>query len=103
MAWISIREAEVTNVFFNGAGATVKESFTKQDGSTGAAYFSAFFNDPHGLSVGDIVKIGGTYSVKAEEYEGVWRAKTTLNNAQAEAIGTTNPPADPFASAPSPF
>lgn len=101
MAWLSIREAEVTNVFFDGKGASVKETYTKNDGSEGAQYFSAFFDKPHGLNVGDIVKIGGIQSVKTEEWEGVIRAKVTINNAQATVLGSAEPaPAtasgDPF-------
>jgi hypothetical protein len=95
MAWLSIRVAEVTNTFFDGKGASVKESFTKNDGTEGAQYFSAFFTAPHGLNVGDVVKIGGIQSVKTEEYEGVVRAKVTINNAQVEVLSSAEPVATP--------
>lgn len=86
MAWITVRNAEVTNVFYNGLGAKIKESFTKGDGTPGAAYFSAFFTEPHGLEVGSLGTFGGTMGAKATEFEGKWRAEITLNNTTFQPV-----------------
>lgn len=86
MAW-TIVNGEVTSTFYNGTGAKVKESFTKQDGSQGSVYYSVFFDSAHGLEVGDTGKFSGFSSAKAEEYpegSGTWYGRTTLNKAKYE-------------------
>lgn len=83
----AIVNGEVSSTFYDGKGAKVKESFKKQDGSTGEQYYSVFFQEPHGLEVGSTGKFSGFASSKAEEYpegSGSWWARTTLNNARFE-------------------
>ncbi len=87
MAWITVRNAEVTNVFYNDTGAKIKESFTKRDGEPGAMYFSAFFDGPHGLSIGDKGTFGGVLGVKPEMYQDKPQANVTINQATYEAAG----------------
>lgn len=74
----------IEGTFFDGKGARIKESFVKRDGTEGATYYSAFFDEPHGLNVGDVVKASGLHSAKVEEYEGKQYARVTLNSARAE-------------------
>lgn len=75
---------QVEQTFFDGKGARVKEPFTKRDGTESAAYYTAFFDEPHGLEVGQQGKFSGLHSVKTEEYNGKWSAKVTLNSARFE-------------------
>ena len=80
----------VNRVFFDGKGASIKESFTKRDGTEGASYYTAFFDAPHGLDEGATGKFSGLLSVKAREYqdkEGNTRvtADAVLNSARFEA------------------
>ena len=90
MAWLSIPEAEVTRVFYNGLGAGLKETFTKRDGEISAKYYTAFFKEPHGLSEGDIGKFGGIHSAKLNEYEKDGEIRTnvevTLNDTRYEPV-----------------
>ena len=83
MAWI-ITSGEVISVGFEGKLAKVKESFTKRDGTEGAAYFSAFFEAPHGLDVGAKGKFSGVLGVKPDIYEGKAKADVTINQTRFE-------------------
>lgn len=89
MAIISIRNAEVTRVFYNGKGAGIKESFTLRDGGEGARYYSAFFDEEHGLSEGDRGDFSGLLGTKVNQYEKDGETKygvdVTLNSARFEA------------------
>lgn len=69
MAILNIRNAEVTRTFYNGLGAGLKETFTLRSGEEGARYFSAFFEEPHGLSEGDKGDVSGLFSAKVNEYQ----------------------------------
>lgn len=86
MAFITVNNAEVVNTFYNGQGAKLKETFKKRDGSEGSAYYSAFFNEPHGLAVGAKGKFNGQLGVKASSYEKDGETKhgvdVTLNGTQ---------------------
>lgn len=86
MAW-TIINGEVTNVFHEGKGAKVKETFTKRDGTEGTALYSVWFEAPHGLSIGDTGKFSGPSSLATEEYpegSGTWYARLSLNNTRFE-------------------
>jgi hypothetical protein len=88
----AILNGEVVGTFYNGKGARIKESFTKRDGTEGAQYFSAFFEEPHGLNEGDSGVFKGTFSASINEYadkqtgEPRYSAQVTLNNTKAEEI-----------------
>jgi len=84
----------VEGTFFDGKGARVKETFKKRDGSEGASYYSVFFEEPHGLNVGDFGKFSGLHSAKAEEFDGKWFARTTLNSARVTDVEYGEGPAD---------
>ena len=85
----AIVNGTVQRTFFDGKGASVKESFTKRDGTEGASYYTAFFDAPHGLSDGDTGKFSGLLSAKVSSYEkdGETRhsADIVLNSAKFEA------------------
>lgn len=68
MAIINIRNAEVTRTFFNGKGAGLKETFKLRDGGEGVKYYSAFFEEEHGLSEGDVGNFSGLLGTKVSEY-----------------------------------
>ena len=68
MAFITVT-GEVTRTFWNGQGAGIKESWTTNDGDERAAYYSAFFDEPHGLEEGDAGKFSGRLGVKPNTYE----------------------------------
>lgn len=63
MAWIIVN-GTVENTFWEGKGARIKESFPKRDGTEGSRYYSAFFDEPHGLQVGDAGKFQGLHGAK---------------------------------------
>lgn len=89
MAYVIV-DGEVTRTFFEGKGVAFKETFKKRDGSEGAAYYSAFFAEPHGLGEGSKGTFKGNLSTKAREYEdkeGQPRVSVdvTLNNTKFEA------------------
>lgn len=83
-----ISNGTVENVFFDGKGARIKESFTKRDGTEGATYVTAFFEEPHGLQIGDAGKFQGAISVKAEQSptNQNWYAKVVINQARVDDL-----------------
>ncbi len=52
----AIVNGSVNRTFFEGKGASIKETFTKRDGTESASYYTAFFDAPHGLREGDTGK-----------------------------------------------
>lgn len=98
MAYI-IANGEVTRTFFEGKGLAFKEEFTKRDGSTGAAYYTAFFAEPHGLAEGDRAKFSGNLSVTLRNYdkdgEIRYSADATINNTKAEEVVYAGQAAEP--------
>lgn len=89
MAIVNVKNATVARTFYNGLGASIKETFQKRDGSEGASYYTAFFDKPHGLSEGDTGNFSGLLSVRAREYENkdgdtVTTADAILNSARFE-------------------
>jgi len=95
MAYVTVN-GSVEQTFYEGKGARIKESFTKRDGEAGAAYYSAFFEQEHGLNVGDEGKFSGLLGVKSEEYDGKHFARVTLNNTKAENIVSADGEEAPF-------
>lgn len=100
MAIISIRNAEVTRTFWNGKGAGLKEAFRKNDGTEGARYYSAFFDEEHGLSEGDRGNFSGLLGTKVSTYEKDGETKygvdVTLNSARFEAGDGGSDAEEPF-------
>lgn len=95
MAFVTA-EGEVTRVVWDGKGATVKESFTKRDGTEGAAYYTAFFDEPHGLNVGDTGRFNGILGVKPSTYTGSdGKTRTgvdvTINSTRFTPAGDSDP------------
>lgn len=92
----AIVNGSVQRTFFDGKGASVKETFTKRDGTEGASYYTAFFDAPHGLSEGDTGKFSGLLSAKSNSYEkdGETRhsADIVLNSAKFEAAESEDAP-----------
>lgn len=87
MAILNIRNAEVARTFYNGLGASFKETFTLRNGEEGARYYSAFFDEPHGLSEGQRGDVSGLFGAKVNEYttkdgETKHSVDVTLNNAR---------------------
>jgi hypothetical protein len=85
----AIVNGEVNRVFYNGLGISIKETFQKRDGSEGAAYYTAFFDQDPGLSEGTRGKFSGLLSAKAREYDGAngerkISADIVLNSAKFE-------------------
>lgn len=105
---IAYVNGEVNRVFYNGLGVSIKETFTKRDGSEGAAYFTAFFEEDPNLSEGDWGEFSGLLSVRSREYEkdGEIRhsADAVLNSARFKAGGgSEGPSSDDLGSDDSPF
>lgn len=89
MAIITIKNAEVTRTFYNGLGAGLKETFKLRNGEEGVKYYSAFFDEAHGLSEGDRGKFSGLLGTKVSEYEKDGETRygvdVTLNSTRFEA------------------
>lgn len=75
----------ITRTFFDGKGAEVTESWQAQ-GETRTKRWAAFFEQPHGLSEGDVVEVSGMHGDKIDEWnkDGETRraVKRTLNKAR---------------------
>ena len=65
----AIVNGSVNRTFFDGKGASVVETFQKRDGTEGKSYYTAFFDEPHGLDEGATGKFSGLLSAKAREYQ----------------------------------
>ena len=85
MAWMVVN-GTVDKVFYEGKALTVKESYTKKDGTAGASYFSAFFDEEHGLVAGVAGKFSGVFSVKPEIYNSKATANVTINSTRFEPV-----------------
>ncbi len=89
MAWV-VLDGEVNRVIGKeGRGFSVKETFTKRDGSEGNAYYTVWFEDrPEDLDEGYRGKFSGSLSVRPNTYpkngETVHAYDVTLNNAKFE-------------------
>lgn len=102
MAYVIV-EGTVTRTFYDGKGAAIKETFAKRDGTEGAAYYSAFFTEPHGLNEGDSGVFKGNISVSLRSYEKdnetKFSADATINNTKVEDVvyaeETSAAPAEP--------
>lgn len=68
MAIITLRDVQVTRVFWEGKGAQVLERYKTQYGDKEQRY-SIFFDEPHGLAEGTIITVDGVLGVKIDEYE----------------------------------
>ena len=100
---IIVVQAEVTRTFYNGKGAGLKETFKLRDGSEGAKYYSAFFEEEHGLSEGDRGKFSGLLGTKVSEYEKDGETRhgvdVTLNSTRFErddSAGSADDDSEPF-------
>ena len=87
-------QGTVNRTFFDGKGAEVVEVFKKRDGSEGKTRWSIFFDEPHGLSEGDVIEVSGMHGDKVDEWqnrdgETVHSVKRTLNKARL-ANGATS-------------
>ena len=92
MAIVSLKDVKVGRVFFEGKGAEFVEEFQTRSGETGTKKYSAFFDEPHGLSVGDTGNVSGLLSVKAslwerEDGDALPVADIVLNSPRFEATG----------------
>ena len=69
MAILSLKDVTVKRVFYNGLGAEFVETFQTRSGEQGEKKYSAFFEEPHGLSEGQVGNVSGLLSVKARLWE----------------------------------
>ena len=100
MAYTSV-EGKVSRVFFSGKGAEVTETFTV-NGSEKSKRWTAWFDQPHGLSEGDGVKVSGLHSDQIDEWQDKVSGETkrsvkrSLNKARLDARGgnTQQAPSD---------
>jgi len=98
-------QGTVTRTFFEGKGAEVVEAFKKRDGSEGKTRWAAFFDEPHGLSEGDVIEVSGMHGDKVDQWEKEGQTmhtiKRTLNKARLANGATTSAPAqEPWANTP---
>jgi hypothetical protein len=68
VAIITLRDVQVTRVFWEGKGAQVLERYKTQFGDKEQRY-SIFFDEPHGLAEGALITVDGVLGVKIDEYQ----------------------------------
>lgn len=95
MAYI-IADGIVDRVFYDGKGIAFHEEFSKQDGTTGKSYYTAWFETAPGLEAGSRGTFKGQLSVKLREYttddgETKHSADASINNAKLEVSGDDTP------------
>jgi len=61
-------EGKVGRVFFDGKGAEIVEEFTIK-GKDITKRWAAWFDAPHGLAEGAVVKVSGLHSDQVDEWE----------------------------------
>lgn len=100
MAILNLKNVTVARTFYNGLGASFKETFTRGDGTEGSRQYSAFFDQPHGLSEGDVGNASGLFGAKVNEYEKDGEIRhsvdVTLNKARFEPTGDSGSDDSPF-------
>ena len=88
-------QGTVTRIFFEGRGAEVTEAFKKRDGSEGKTRWAAFFDEPHGLSEGDVIEVSGMHGDKVDQWEKEGQTmhtiRRTINNARMKSAKTDLP------------
>lgn len=105
MAFTTVN-GKITRTFFDGKGAEVTESW-QQQGETKTKRWAAFFDQPHGLSEGDIVEVSGMHGDKVDEWTDKEQqvrhtVKRTLNKAKLNGPQqpVTAPADEPWAATP---
>ena len=69
MAFVTV-EGTVENVFFDGRGIKLSESYTDKQGEARKSYFTAWFDVAPGLTVGEFANFSGILSTRIGEFEG---------------------------------
>jgi len=67
MARVTIQNALVERIFWEGKGAAVVEKYQVQ-GQDRSRRWSLFFDEPHGLQEGLVIDVQGLFSDKPETY-----------------------------------
>lgn len=97
MAFTSV-EGKVGRVFFEGKGAEIVEEFTVK-GTQMSKRWTAWFDAPHGLTEGTVVKVSGLHSDELNEWqdkdsgETKRSVKRSLNKARIEGTPAAASPA----------
>lgn len=101
MAIANLKNVKVGRIFYDGKGAEFVESFQTRSGETAEKKYSAFFDEPHGLDIGDVGNASGLLSVKARLWERdgaapVPMADIVLNSTRFEATEGSDDEGTPF-------
>lgn len=96
MAILTIRNATVQRIFFDGKGVALTESYTSR-GEERKSYYTAWFDAAPNVNVGDILPtVTGLLQVKEREYEKEGQTKraidVSLNSARIEGVAAVQPP-----------
>jgi len=89
MAYTTV-EGTVGRVFFEGKGAEIVEEFTVK-GEARKKRWTAWFDAPHGLAEGSVVKVSGLHGDELNEWQDKESGETkrsvkrSLNKARLEA------------------
>ncbi len=67
MAFSTVK-GKVGRVFFEGKGAEIEEEFTVK-GTQMSKRWTAWFDQPHGLTEGSVVKVSGLHSDELNEWQ----------------------------------
>ncbi len=97
MASLTIRNATVQRIFFDGKGVALTETFTSR-GEERKSYYTAWFDAAPNIQVGDILPtVTGLLQVKDREYEkdGVTKRAidVAVNSARIDGVSAVQPAA----------
>jgi hypothetical protein len=95
MAIVSLRDVQVSRVFYEGRGAEVIERYKTQAGN-GEKRYTVWFDEAHGLAEGSVITVDGLLGVKLEEYtndQGEPKQKVSifLNKPQVKKVDSPVP------------
>lgn len=83
MAYVNIKNATIENVY-EGKGFRASTAYKTRDGAERKEYFKIWTAES--VSVGDVVDVAGTLTVRLEEYEGSSYAAIHVNNPKIEVL-----------------
>jgi len=89
----------IGRTFYDGKGAEVVESW-QQGGETMTKKWSAFFEEPHGLTEGDQVEVSGIHGDKIDEWDKDGEKRRAIKRTLSRARLAGERPAQPAAEAP---
>ena len=87
-------EGKVSRVFYEGKGAEVIETFTAR-GKEISKRWTAWFEAPHGLREGDVVKVSGIHGDEVDKWQKDGEERVTVKRSISRSRVLVAPSGDP--------